>query len=169
MSTPAASTGSSSIKGNAPDKPCSMCTPTYWAQSPAMMVSRKAPLATSEPAGTNSGELAHEELSVDGIAMVRLLGPQDRLLKTVERQFPLVRVHVRGNEISLDGEATQVADAKRLVDELVQFVRDGSELGEPDVTASARMLKEDPARSPSELLSQAIVTSRGKAIRAKTM
>lgn len=126
-------------------------------------------MAPSDAAGAASGELAHEELSVDGIAMVRLLGPQDRLLKTVERQFPLVRVHVRGNEVSLDGEAEQVAGAKRLVEELVALIRGGGDLGEPDVETSARMLRDDPTRSPSELLSQAILTSRGKSIRPKTM
>ena len=100
--------------------------------------------------------------------MVRILGPQDRLLKTVERQFPLVRVHVRGNEVSLDGEATQVAEAKRLVEELVQLVRTGADIGEPDVAASARMLKEDPSASLSELMSQPVLTSRGKSVRPKT-
>ncbi len=113
--------------------------------------------------------VAHEELRVDGIAMVRLLGPQDRLLKTVEGQFPLVRVAVRGNEISLDGDAGQVAGAKRLVEELIQMVRNDQDFGEPEVTTSARMLKEDPRVSPAEVLSQAILTTRGRSIRPKTL
>ncbi len=54
------------------------------------------------------------ELQVDGVAMVRLLGPQDRLLTTIERQFPDVRVLVRGNEIRLEGEPGSVEAAKRL-------------------------------------------------------
>ena len=40
----------------------------------------------------------------DGVAMVQLLGPQDRLLRVVEREHPDVDVHVRGNEITLTGE-----------------------------------------------------------------
>ncbi|HOB57700.1 MAG TPA: PhoH family protein, partial [Rhodoglobus sp.] len=35
--------------------------------------------------------------------MVRLLGPQDRLLSTIEKQHPLVDVLVRGNVITLMG------------------------------------------------------------------
>lgn len=106
---------------------------------------------------------------VDGIAMVRLLGPQDRLLRTVESQFPLVRVLVRGNEVTLEGDPTQVASAKRLVEELIDMVRGGQELGEPEVETSARMLRADPGSSPADLLSQAILTTRGKSIRPKTL
>ena len=50
-------------------------------------------------------------MAVDGIAMVRLLGPQDRLLAQIERQFPLVDMLVRGNEITLDGEPGQIGRA----------------------------------------------------------
>ena len=46
---------------------------------------------------------ARVQLRVDDVAMVRLLGPEDRLLRTVEKQFPLVDVLVRGNEITLTG------------------------------------------------------------------
>ena len=110
----------------------------------------------------------HLELEVDGVAMVRLLGPQDRLLKTIERTFPEVQVLVRGNRVTLDGEAPQVAAAKDLVEELVQMVRNGVDLGDSDVTESARIL-EQRGGSPAELLSQAILTSRGKSIRPKTL
>ena len=112
---------------------------------------------------------AREHLQVDGIAMVRLLGPQDRLLKTVESQFPLVSVLVRGNAIMLEGDPGQVQDAKRLVEELILMVRNGQEFGEPEVATSARMLKSDPRLSPAELLSQAILTTRGTSIRPKTL
>ncbi|MCU1585361.1 MAG: PhoH family protein [Microbacteriaceae bacterium] len=106
--------------------------------------------------------------------MVRLLGPQDRLLKTIEQQFPLVQVLVRGNEITLDGDAEQIAAATRLVEELVMMVRSDREFGgvdldERSVTESAKILAADQRVSPAELLSQAILTSRGKSIRPKTL
>ncbi|MFP7760642.1 PhoH family protein [Marisediminicola sp. LYQ134] len=101
--------------------------------------------------------------------MVRLLGPQDRLLKTVEQQHPGVEVLVRGNEITLSGPPDAVAAAVRLVDELIVMVRGGHDLGEPEVETSARMLRDDASSSPAEVLSQAILTSRGKSIRPKTL
>ncbi|MEO7348514.1 MAG: PhoH family protein [Terrimesophilobacter sp.] len=101
--------------------------------------------------------------------MVQLLGPHDRLLHTVEGQFPGVRVHVRGNEVTLEGEPEQVASARRLVEELISMVRNGHDLGQPEVESSAKMLRDDPLSSPAELLSQAILTTRGKSIRPKTL
>jgi phosphate starvation-inducible PhoH-like protein len=113
------------------------------------------------------------DLEVDGVAMVRLLGPQDRLLHTIERQFPLVNVHVRGNHITLtidpevEGSSEQLQPALLLVEELIQMVRNGVDLGDTEVTQSAKMVREKSG-SPAELLSQAILTSRGKSVRPKT-
>ncbi|CAN5479663.1 PhoH family protein [soil metagenome] len=107
-------------------------------------------------------------MQVDGVAMVRLLGPQDRLLQVVEKQYPLVEVLVRGNQITLSGDAGQVRAARELVDELVQMVRGGQDLGPVEVASSARIL-DSKSGSPAELLSQAILTSRGKSIRPKTL
>jgi phosphate starvation-inducible PhoH-like protein len=100
--------------------------------------------------------------------MVRLLGPQDRLLTTIEHQFPGVAVLVRGNQVTLEGPADQVAAAERLVAELIQMVRNGADLGPIDVTSSARILERGEG-SPAEVLSQAILTSRGRSIRPKTL
>jgi phosphate starvation-inducible PhoH-like protein len=114
------------------------------------------------------GDSIEVRIQVDGVAMVRLLGPQDRLLKQIEHRFPRTLVHVRGNEITLAGEPDQVHAARRLVEELLQIVRNGHDLGETEVSTSARMLSEDSNSAPSELLSQAILTTRGRSIRPKT-
>jgi phosphate starvation-inducible protein PhoH and related proteins len=110
----------------------------------------------------------HSELEVDGVAMVRLLGPHDRLLRTVERQFPGVQMLVRGNRVSFDGDPAQVAAALELVQELVLMVRNGIDLEPSEVTTSARILAQNDG-SPAELLSQSILTSRGKSVRPKTL
>jgi len=126
---------------------------------------RKALLASSEtPQGSND----RVEFEVDGVAMVRLLGPGDRLLSTIEKQYPLVDVLVRGNHISLSGDPSQVQSARELVEELITMVRNGHDLGPVEVSSSARIL-EGKSGSPAELLSQAILTSRGKSIRPKTL
>ena len=114
------------------------------------------------------GDAARVELEVDGVAMVRLLGPQDRLLSTIEKQHPRVDVLVRGNVITLMGEPAEVHAAQELVEELIAMVRNGQELGHVEVSASARIL-DSKSGSPAELLSQAILTARGKSIRPKTL
>lgn len=109
-----------------------------------------------------------ERLRIDGVAMVRLLGPQDRLLTTVQREYPGVEVHVRGNEISIRGEVDERRRVRRLIEELLELVRHDQDPTPTEVRSSARMLDADPDAKPSELLGQVIVASRGKTIRPKT-
>lgn len=110
-----------------------------------------------------------ETVYADGVAMVQLLGPQDRLIKVVERQHPNVDVHVRGNEITLSGEADDVAKAKALVDELISMTRAGHGLDPADVAVSDRILRTEGGPRPSEVMGEAILSSRGKIIRPKTL
>ncbi len=114
-------------------------------------------------------ETVSDHVEVDGVAMVQLLGPQDRLLRVVEKEHPGVDVHVRGNEITLTGEAPAVAAARSLVDELVAMTRAGQSLGEDDVASSNRILRSEGGPRPSEVLGEAILSSRGKVIRPKTL
>jgi phosphate starvation-inducible PhoH-like protein len=120
-------------------------------------------------AGAESNGAAEARLHVDGVQMVRLLGPQDRLLTTLERQYPLVSVHVRGNEITLSGDESQVESARRLLQELLELVRSGQDISPAEVTSSAKALGADATLTLSDVLGQAILTARGKAIRPKTL
>jgi phosphate starvation-inducible PhoH-like protein len=122
-----------------------------------------------DDAPTDSTATEEFTLLVDGVAMVRLLGPQDRLLTTIEREHPGVSVHVRGNEITISGEAAQARLAKRLVEELITMVREGHDPGPAEVSTSARILGKDDQASPSDLLGQSILTTRGRSIRPKTV
>ncbi|MET0976414.1 MAG: PhoH family protein [Leifsonia sp.] len=101
--------------------------------------------------------------------MVRLLGPQDRLLSTIEKQYRSVDVHVRGNEVTLRGPVDDVEAVRRLIEELQQMVRNGQNLSPVEVTTSARMLDADATSSPSDVLGQAILSTRGRSIRPKTL
>ncbi|MGP6177989.1 PhoH family protein [Microbacterium sp. A196] len=100
--------------------------------------------------------------------MVQLLGPQDRLLRMLEKQHPDVEVHVRGNEITLSGEPGPVAAAKALVNELITITREGADLVPSDVETSARLMRNETGPRPSEVLGEAILSTRGKVIRPKT-
>src|SRR5918993_275812 len=62
------------------------------------------------------------------VAMVTLLGPRDELLRTMERQFPRVDIHVRGNEFHITGPSAEVALVERLVDELLDVLEGGQPL-----------------------------------------
>lgn len=117
----------------------------------------------------NATAPAVDRILADGVAMVQLLGPQDRLLRVVEREHPDVQVHVRGNEITLTGIPASVARARALVDELIAMARAGQGLEPSDVQTSNRILRADTGERPSDVLGEAILSSRGRTIRPKTL
>ncbi|WP_370449043.1 PhoH family protein [Cryobacterium sp. Hb1] len=131
-------------------------------------------MAPSEPHNANSGYSAASDttelrFTIDGVAMVRLLGPEDRYLSIIETAHPKVDVHVRGNEVTLSGTAGEVAAVRRLIEELQLALRTGHDLGETEVATSARMLAADSSVSPSAQLGAPILTARNKSIRAKSI
>lgn len=97
--------------------------------------------------------------------MVDLLGTRDELLRLVETAFPGATVHVRGNEITVDGEhAEQVG---RLFEELVVLLQQGHVLEPAGVLRSIDMVKAD--ERPSEVLAAEVLRSaRGRSVRPKT-
>ena len=124
----------------------------------------------ADDAASNPSEDVVERIYADGVAMVQLLGPQDRLLRVVEREHRDVQVHVRGNEITLTGPADAVARARVLVDELIALSRSGQGLDPADVVTSDRILRADTGDRPSDVLGgEAILSSRGRIIRPKTL
>jgi phosphate starvation-inducible PhoH-like protein len=111
---------------------------------------------------------ATRSIEIDGIEMVRLLGPQDRLLTRLEHEHPDVRVAVRGNLVTLEGPEHDVEVAGRLVQELVDLVRQGTALSQTEVAEGSRILRQDSSRSLADAIGEVILTSKGKSIRAKT-
>ena len=101
--------------------------------------------------------------------MVALLGANDENIKQFERDFPEVDVLVRGNEIHLSGEVTEIGLAEQVLAEMLSILRTGQGLTPDAVERSVAMLRSDRTLSPSQLLTANILSTRGKAIRAKTL
>jgi phosphate starvation-inducible PhoH-like protein len=76
---------------------------------------------------------------------------------------------VRGNKITLRGDLSQQELAKALIAEIQQLLLTGQQPQSTDLGRSARMLKSDAAAKPAEMLSQSILSSRGKSVRPKTI
>jgi phosphate starvation-inducible PhoH-like protein len=97
--------------------------------------------------------------------MAGLLGERDELLRLVEAAFTDTAVHVRGNEISLDGpDAERVG---RLFEELVLLLQQGQALEPAVVGRTIDMIRAD--ERPSEVLAKEVLRStRGRSIRPKT-
>jgi len=96
--------------------------------------------------------------------MVNLLGHRDELLKLVEEAFP-VSIHVRGNEITVTGDAADAERVGRLFEELVVLLETGHALDADGLGRSIEMLKAD--QRPTEVLGTEVLRGR-KPVRPKT-
>jgi phosphate starvation-inducible protein PhoH and related proteins len=103
------------------------------------------------------------------VPMVSLLGSTDSALRAVEAEYPEVDIHVRGNEIALEGDARQVSVVNLLFRELFDVVRTGGPLTAEAVFRAAGMLRNTPTERPAEVLTLSIVSHRGRTIRPKTL
>jgi phosphate starvation-inducible PhoH-like protein len=123
----------------------------------------------TESQQTDHQQGARHTVVVPGsIDMVQLLGPGDDHLGLIERSFDL-RVHVRGNRITLEGEPGEVALAERLLDELVTLIRTGQGISGETVERVLAMLRAETTERPADVLSLNILSNRGRSIRPKTL
>ncbi len=98
--------------------------------------------------------------------MVSILGPRDEFLAVLERELE-ADIHVRGNEVRLVGSPVDVAKAADVLIELVTIIRTGQGLTAADVERVVQMMGGETR--PAEVLTQNILSSRGKTIRPKTL
>jgi phosphate starvation-inducible protein PhoH and related proteins len=100
--------------------------------------------------------------------MVRLVGARDELLKVIEAAFR-VDILVRGNEIAISGETSETERVSKLFEELLELLDQGLVLTAESVGHSIDIIKAQETASPSEVLSDTLVTTHtGKPIRPKT-
>ena len=102
------------------------------------------------------------------INMVSLLGPGDEHLRLMEKAFG-ADIHVRGNQVTLTGEPTEVALAERVLDEVVTIIRTGQGVTPEIVERVIGMLRAESSERPADVLSLNILSSRGRTIRPKTL
>ncbi len=107
------------------------------------------------------------------IEMVNVLGPRDEFLAILERDLD-ADIHVRGNEITLLGDPAAVTHAADILTEIITVIRTGQGLTGDAVERIVAMMGERSARGddddrPADVLTQNILSSRGRTIRPKTL
>jgi phosphate starvation-inducible PhoH-like protein len=124
---------------------------------------------TTAPRASGSPLPTHTITIPPTISMVTLLGPRDEMLRTIERSFPDLDVHVRGNELSLRGNTADVLLVEQLVDQLLLIIDTGQPLNRDSVERSIAMLRNQTLERPADVLTMNIVSNRGRTIRPKTL
>jgi phosphate starvation-inducible PhoH-like protein len=96
-------------------------------------------------------------VEISGVDPIFVFGPEDKLLRTIEDSFPDVRFTARGNEVEIFGPGSSIALAEQRLRQIISAVSSGREVTPADLK-----------RTEPDLLSQSILSSRGKSIRPKT-
>ena len=100
--------------------------------------------------------------------MVNVLGPRDEFLRLLEKMLD-ADLHVRGNTLTLTGTAEDVGFAADVLTVMVTILRTGQGLTAETVERIVGMTSTAEQVTPAEVLTQNILSSRGKTIRPKTL
>jgi phosphate starvation-inducible PhoH-like protein len=113
--------------------------------------------------------------------MLGLLGREDATLRCIEALVPEADIHVRGDRIAVRGAQGPAQIAVDLIEEVLAVIGRGGSVGPDDVRRIFTMLTEPPAPDPrnnqsddavprpAEVLTQSILSSRGRTVRPKTL
>jgi phosphate starvation-inducible protein PhoH and related proteins len=107
-----------------------------------------------------------EVLTVPNDVAAELAGVEDGVLDSLRERLGC-SISLRGNRLTLDGEAERVAEARAVLDELVELVEGGHQIGPDTVGAVARAL--DQAEDIRDVFEDVVWRHRGKKIAPKTV
>ena len=95
----------------------------------------------------------------DAEALQSLCGANNVRLKLVERTAG-VALHVRGNEITIEGESDAVELARNALEQLYRLALRGQALGSDDVVRAVKVLRDDGATPIVQIFGETILTPR---------
>src|SRR5688500_3518551 len=110
--------------------------------------------------------LARSQLTIDNAVAAELAGSEDAVLRALEGHLD-VDLFLRGNVITLDGDAGDVRTAETVVGELVDLIEQGHEIAPGTIEAVTGAL--DQHESPAEILEDVIWSHRNTKVAPKTV
>jgi phosphate starvation-inducible PhoH-like protein len=110
--------------------------------------------------------MARRQLEVSNDVAASLAGSQDRMLRELEQHLD-TDVFLRGNVLTLDGDAEAVAHAATVVRELSTLVERGHEVNVATLESVTRVL--DQAQSPSSVLEDVVWKHRNLRVAPKSV
>src|SRR5215217_7645170 len=110
--------------------------------------------------------MARRQLELSNEVAAELAGAQDTILKTLEEHLS-ADIFLRGNVVTLDGDAEAVQVAATVVRELSELVARGHDIGPATIESVARVL--DEAESPSKVLDEVVWRHRNLKVAPKSV
>jgi phosphate starvation-inducible PhoH-like protein len=110
--------------------------------------------------------MARRQLEVPNEVAAELAGSQDRMLRELEQALDC-EVFLRGNVLTLDGEAEAVANGATVVRELTSLVERGHSIGPATLESVTRVL--DQSHSPTQVLEDVVWRHRNLRVAPKSV
>jgi phosphate starvation-inducible PhoH-like protein len=110
--------------------------------------------------------VARRQLELSNEVAAELAGAQDQILRTLEEHLDCA-IYLRGNVVTLDGEADAVQAAATVVRELSSLVARGHELGPATIESVTRVL--DERESPAQVLEDIVWRHRNLKVAPKSV
>jgi phosphate starvation-inducible PhoH-like protein len=110
--------------------------------------------------------MARRQLELSNEVAAELAGAEDAILKTLEEHLS-ADIFLRGNVVTLDGDAEAVQLAATVVRELSELVARGHEIGPATIESVSRVI--DQAESPSKVLDEVVWRHRNLKVAPKSV
>jgi phosphate starvation-inducible PhoH-like protein len=110
--------------------------------------------------------MARRQLELSNDVAAELAGSQDAILRALEEHLN-ADIFLRGNVVTLDGDAEAVQAAATVVRELSDMVERGHEIGPTTIESVARVL--DESESPSKVLEDVVWRHRNIKVAPKSV
>ncbi len=110
--------------------------------------------------------MARRQLTLDNTVAAELAGSEDAVLRALRGRLDC-DFHLRGNVLTLDGEAGDVQTAATVVDELVDLIEQGHEVAPGTIEAVTGAI--DAHESPAEILEDVVWRHRNTKVAPKTL
>ncbi|HET6569943.1 MAG TPA: PhoH family protein [Solirubrobacterales bacterium] len=110
--------------------------------------------------------MARRQLTLDNTVAAELAGSEDAVLRALRGRLDC-DFHLRGNVLTLDGDAGDVQTAATVVDELVDLIEQGHEVAPGTIEAVTGAI--DAHESPAEILEDVVWRHRNTKVAPKTL
>lgn len=105
---------------------------------------------------------------LEGVDLGTFLGHRDQLITDLREMHPTVQFHSRDQVLNLRGPVAEVKRAEQVITEVVRLVKREGAISTSDLREATRMAQSTSGAAAPHLLSEPIVTVRGRAVRPQT-
>ena len=112
--------------------------------------------------------MAKANFEITGVALLDLLGEQDKNLKRIEAELPGLVIQNRGNVFNLTGDQAQLDLASEVFEQLAEMIKQGLSPDPQGVSETIRIIQDNKEQPAAKILASSTINTPAKTVRAKT-